>query len=113
MVELLMHLDFATIDKAAASSRRWIGEVGMGASFGYDVVGTRELPASFPDAEKNNPQSNDLSALVKRKRTESGAGTEVNTLGAGLIRKKPKPEDTAQAANALSADVVRKNPNSE
>ncbi|KAG9252206.1 histone acetylation protein-domain-containing protein [Emericellopsis atlantica] len=111
MVELLLHLDFSTLDKAAASTSRWTGEVGMGASFGYGVVGTREIPTGTNDANPSDPSTNDLNGLVKRKRAESGAGSEVNTLGAGVIRKKPKPEETAApAVNTLSAGLVRKKP---
>jgi regulator of Ty1 transposition protein 109 len=117
IVELLLHLDFATLDKAAGSTRRWIGEVGMGAGWGYAVQGTREpdprpaapaatssevsvLAATQP--QTNGQQVNNLTGLVKRKRSEAGteqAAAEASTvsatepvkvLGQGLIRKKPK-----------------------
>ncbi|KAM4065800.1 histone acetylation protein [Hirsutella rhossiliensis] len=113
-VELLLHLDFATLDKATGSSRRWISEAGTGSLWGLEVTGTRE-PSSFSQdsaAGQTSTQANNLSGLVKRKRTdttESGtrpvkgwetnkSGAEqgqekqpaVNTLGSGLVRKKPK-----------------------
>jgi regulator of Ty1 transposition protein 109 len=117
IVELLLHLDFATLDKAVGSTRRWIGEVGMGAGWGYAVQGTKEpdprpaapattasevsvLTATQP--RTNGQQVNNLTGLVKRKRSEAvaqPAGAEAsstnaaepaNVLSQGLIRKKPK-----------------------
>lgn len=101
--ELLLHLDFSTLDKATGSTRRWLGEVAMGARWGYAVTGTRELPA--PTEAKTDgagagavaeTKVNNLTGLVKRKRNVSSAGVAdgaVNVLGAGLVRKKPKAEE--------------------
>ncbi|KAL6849084.1 hypothetical protein ACO1O0_008614 [Amphichorda felina] len=121
IVELLLHLDFATLDKAAGSTRRWVGEVGMGSPWGYAVEGTREVPTPAQgtavqqqqsDAEKG-PQVNNLTGLVKRKRTDSSgaAAGEVKVLGAGLVRKKPKADEEAAPkpeVNALGGGLVRK-----
>ncbi|EQK99826.1 H3 K56 histone acetylation protein KAT11 [Ophiocordyceps sinensis CO18] len=109
-VELLLHLDFSTLDKATGSSRRWIGEAGL---WGLEVTGTRE-PSGFQNGEAGDmsAQINNLSGLVKRKRTDTaesearpGRDGEVDTgvqtlgpqsqdvvktLGSGLVRKKPK-----------------------
>lgn len=102
ILELLLHLDFSTLDKAAGSTRRWLGEVGMGASWGHAVTGTREV---MPPAEAKEQTSaggsstakvNNLTNLVKRKRNVSsseGANGAVNVLGAGLVRKKAKPDE--------------------
>ncbi|KAF4596029.1 H3 K56 histone acetylation protein KAT11 [Ophiocordyceps camponoti-floridani] len=71
IVDLLLHLDFATPDKASGSSRRWIDEAGMGVSWGLEVTGMRELqPATeAPDDEvQKTERINNLSGLVKRKR---------------------------------------------
>ncbi|KAL2754763.1 hypothetical protein ACRALDRAFT_1064576 [Sodiomyces alcalophilus JCM 7366] len=96
-IELLLHLDFSTLDRAKTSTKRWVSEVGMGEDWVVDVVGTRELAASsgMPTAASGGTV-NDLSGLVKRKR-DRGPGvdgteqpTKVNVLGAGLVRKKPK-----------------------
>lgn len=111
-VDLLLHLDFATLDKATGSSRRWIGEAGTGGPLGLDVTGTRELPSLFETGVVGRSPApvNNLSGLVKRKLTDvtesetqtaengrSGAPTPVpqrqpavNALGPGLVRKKPK-----------------------
>lgn len=102
ILELLMHLDFSTLDKAAGSTRRWLGEVAMGASWGYAVTGTREVAAQVESREGNSAGAtattkvNNLTGLVKRKRNASsseGTNSAVNVLSAGLVRKKPKSED--------------------
>lgn len=114
-VELLLHLDFATLDKATGSSRRWIAEAGMGSLWSVEVTGARELPSPSRkgQADQAPPHINNLSGLVKRKRSdttgsESQTGKDgqsepqmlnpqgreehpvVNMLGSGLVRKKPK-----------------------
>ena len=102
IVELLLHLDFATLDKATGSTRRWVGEAGMGGQWGLDVTGTRELrpPTQNGDAAPGTaPPVNNLSGLVKRRRADAGESSEpregpaasiVNVLDTGLVRKKPK-----------------------
>lgn len=92
MVELLLHLDFATIEKAVGSTQRWVNETSIWGQWGYSVVGKRETPAATTaKVEENGQQVNNLTGLVKRKRTDSGTGpSEPNVLSAGLIRKKPK-----------------------
>ncbi|RTE68300.1 hypothetical protein BHE90_017324 [Fusarium euwallaceae] len=105
IVELLLHLDFATLNKAVGSTRRWVSEVGGRAKWGVVVKGTRE-PAKVEAA--GDKQVNNLSGLVKRKRTDSttddGPG-KVNVLAAGLVKKKPKEDG---GVNVLSAGLVRK-----
>lgn len=136
IVELLLHLDFATLAKACGSTKRWIGEVAMGSTWGREVVGTDEstAPASAAAATVTN-----LSGLIKRKRPAAEAGgaapgengdaavvaapgKTVNVLGAGLVRKKGKEGDQVPAAaaagagqdqpkvNVLGAGLVRKKP---
>ncbi|CAM1507836.1 Fc.00g046840.m01.CDS01 [Cosmosporella sp. VM-42] len=112
-VELLLHLDFATLNKAAGSTRRWVSEVGMGSKWGYTVTGTRE-PVQNGTSQKKG-QVNNLNGLVKRKRTDSASqdqesGAKVHVLSAGLVRKKPKEEESKPAVNVLSAGLVRKKP---
>ncbi|PNP49645.1 hypothetical protein THARTR1_09656 [Trichoderma harzianum] len=126
--ELLLRLDFATLDKATGSTRRWLSEVGLGSRWGFEVTGTRELAA----AAANKPDLgaapvNNLSGLVKRKRAdtvteashdETANGSGVNVLSGGLVRKKPKKEQgddvhddgdvKAPTVNVLGAGLVRK-----
>ncbi|KAM0258695.1 hypothetical protein ACHAQJ_003703 [Trichoderma viride] len=102
MHELLLRLDFATLEKATGSTRRWLSEVGLGSRWGFDVTGTRELAApSSTKADEGAAPINNLSGFVKRKRTDTvvegsqgeAANTSgVNVLGNGLVRKKPKQE---------------------
>ncbi|CAN8096219.1 unnamed protein product [Discula destructiva] len=68
-VDLLMKLDFETLEQAVRSSKRWISEVGGGQKWGLDMVGRRQLPAP-------------LAMPV--------AAASVNSM-AGLVRKKQKP----------------------
>ncbi|KAM5344736.1 hypothetical protein ACJ41O_010598 [Fusarium nematophilum] len=103
--ELLLRLDFATLSKAVGSTRRWMSEVGRGSRWGVSVTGTRETPAVESAAESEKVVNN-LSGLVKRKRTDSTAEEKVNVLGEGLVKKKPKEE----GVNVLSAGLVRKKP---
>jgi regulator of Ty1 transposition protein 109 len=109
IVELMLHLDFSTLDKAVASSRRWVKEVGLGSDWGQVVVGAMEPTAAAVAAVDSGGEVNNLSGLVKRKRAETGDKEAVNVLGAGLIKKKPKDEEV----NTLTAGLVRKKPKAE
>ncbi|RYP93657.1 hypothetical protein DL770_000188 [Monosporascus sp. CRB-9-2] len=139
-VELLLHLEFAKLDSAIANTVRWINEVNVGAEWGLKVVGIRE-PAAEPTSQDGGGGSssgaggiNNLSGIVKKKRPAEDSAADddrpqaapaVNTLGAGLVRKKAKltttDEDSAPApaprqqkeaaatnVNVLGAGLVRK-----
>ncbi|XWW97727.1 hypothetical protein V2A60_005714 [Cordyceps javanica] len=117
IVELLLHLDFATLDKATGSTRRWVGEVGMGSSWGYRVTGAMETSAvagAAADGYGAAPQVNNLSAMVKRKRSTTDPAqpppdAAVHVLSAGLVRKKPKADGPEEGdVKLLSAGLVRK-----
>ncbi|KAH0497895.1 hypothetical protein TgHK011_005177 [Trichoderma gracile] len=137
MHELLLRLDFATLEKAAGSTRRWLSEVGLGSRWGFDVTGTREVAAAAAEAAAGDGSGegaapiNNLSGLVKRKRGDTvgeeasrgetaGAGGVVNVLGDGLVRKRPKQEQEKREdadgdgrsgdapVNVLGAGLVRK-----
>ncbi|KAI9149584.1 Histone acetyltransferase rtt109 [Paramyrothecium foliicola] len=123
IVELLLHLDFASLDKATRSTRRWVGEVGKGSStgkWGYDVVGTRDIPSAAAANGAEGQPANNLSGLVKRKRGDTTsaeeAGPKVNVLSTGLVKRKPKeqtPQDADEPVpevNVLGAGLVRKKP---
>ena len=108
IMELLLHLDFATLDKAVGSTRRWISEVALGGEWGWSVTGQRAAKANGADST----QVNNLSGLVKRKRSATDDGTGVQTLDAGLVKKKRKHADETQPepVNVLNAGLVRKKP---
>ncbi|KAF7536937.1 hypothetical protein G7Z17_g12949 [Cylindrodendrum hubeiense] len=125
IVELLLHLEFTTLSKATASTRRWASEVGTGSKWGAVVTGTRELPAPIQNGAGAGGQINNLSGLIKRKRTDSASkapeepNNKVNVLSAGLVKRKPKEDEDAPvksdeqkepAVNVLSTGLVRKKP---
>lgn len=123
IVELLLHLEFTTLNKATASTRRWVSEVGTGSKWGAVVTGTRELPAPGQNGAGTVSQINNLAGLVKRKRTDSASkapeepNNKVNVLSAGLVKRKPKEEEATKsdeqkepAVNVLSTGLVRKKP---
>ncbi|SPN98946.1 related to RTT109 - regulator of Ty1 transposition [Cephalotrichum gorgonifer] len=96
VMELLLNLDFKNLEMAVRSTARWVGEVGVGSTWGVNVVGTQEAPPPAEEragAATGGPKVNDLAGLVKRKR-EGGGEVKVNVLGGGLVRKKPKPESS-------------------
>ncbi|KAL1902436.1 hypothetical protein Sste5346_001417 [Sporothrix stenoceras] len=134
--ELLLQLDFSTLEKSAVSTRRWVQEAGVGSGdWRMTVVGT-QAPVAVNNGNgqiqtaSNSNGVTDLSNLVKRKRAPSeaakaadpakdySAAAGVNVLSAGLVRKKTKvvesaPEEAANGApavNVLSAGLVRRKP---
>ncbi|KAK8001045.1 histone acetylation protein-domain-containing protein [Apiospora marii] len=130
-VELLLHLEFGTAKQALASTARWINEVNVGERWSLDIVGRRSNPM-IPEASGDGTMGsavNNLSGMIKRKRPTDGEeasscpgeAAPVNTLGSGLVRKKPKTADSQQPplptpasssngtqVNVLGAGLVRK-----
>ncbi|RBR25118.1 uncharacterized protein FIESC28_02026 [Fusarium coffeatum] len=108
IVELLLHLDFATLNKAVGSTRRWLNESGGGSKWGTIVSGSRETPVA--SVSNSDAGVNNLTGLVKRKRTDSTIDdnqSKVNVLSAGLVKKKPKEESKAEV-NVLPTGLIRK-----
>lgn len=122
-VEVLLHTEFASLEQAAQSTEKWLKQVNLGEAWSVDVVGRLQNPE--PAAMPTTGAANDLSGVVKRKRSTEGAGAPttaipINTLGAGLVRKKPKTSDSSTAdtaalaataeapVNVLGAGLVRK-----
>ncbi|KAK0716120.1 histone acetylation protein-domain-containing protein [Lasiosphaeris hirsuta] len=117
IVELLLHLDFSTLEKATASTRRWISEAAMGVKWGQEVTGKRIPAPNFGLANGGARQVNNLSGMIRKKSVQAGDGPGVNVLASGLVRKKVKAEELvsslaepapAQGVNVLSAGLVRK-----
>ncbi|KAK0742567.1 histone acetylation protein-domain-containing protein [Apiosordaria backusii] len=106
-IELLLHLDFSTLDKATGSSRRWISQTGVGADeWGASVLGKARTQANLFGSVSSGKEGGavaNLTGLVRRKGSSQEAGQSmvdsnggapkpVTVLDAGLIRKKPKEE---------------------
>lgn len=81
-VDLLMKLDFETLELAIRSSKRWTTEVGGGQKWALDVVGRRQAPT-----------------------VPSAATTSVNNM-AGLVRKKQEPAATEAASTAAPVTLL-------
>lgn len=118
-VELLLHLEFAKLDVAITSTARWVSEVNVGAKWGLEIVGLREKPVQRNTSSSDTGAVNNPSGLIQRKRLAENV--VVNTLGAGLVRKKAKTADDDDAStsrqqaaqpqvNVLSGGLVRKKP---
>ncbi|OTB18724.1 hypothetical protein K445DRAFT_314583 [Daldinia sp. EC12] len=127
-VELLLHLEFGTLEQGISSTARWTREVNMGENWALEIVGER-APVDSPALSSTGGTVNNLSGVVRRKRSADEATNEttsslpaVNTLGDGLIRKKAKLDTSTSAtsispeaesepkANVLGAGLVRKKP---
>ncbi|TGO62632.1 hypothetical protein BCON_0018g00250 [Botryotinia convoluta] len=102
--ELLLRLDFADLDLASSSSKRWINEVrsgagSMGDTWGQLVTGTKVTEITNKTSGAGVTTLN--VGLVRKKRKSSTdephepnptvtTTPQVNVLGAGMIRKKVK-----------------------
>ncbi|EPE27947.1 hypothetical protein GLAREA_04738 [Glarea lozoyensis ATCC 20868] len=104
--ELLLRLDFANLDLATSSSKRWTSEVRSGVSgnmrkvWGQTVVGERTVEQSATSVASATP----INTIVIKKKRKVGAEDvqaptptpvtqlvpSVNVLGSSMIRKKPK-----------------------
>ncbi|KAG7116515.1 Histone acetyltransferase like protein [Verticillium longisporum] len=95
-IELLLHLDFANLDLAKGSTRRWVSEVGMGEPWGLEVTGQRDVSVVDHAVSATATETvNNLSGMVKRKRAPAIEGdgdqpAKINVLSDGLVRKKPR-----------------------
>ncbi|KAI0119042.1 histone acetylation protein-domain-containing protein [Daldinia grandis] len=130
-VEVLLHLEFKTLEHAIASTARWTKEVNMGENWALGIIGERAGIDSTASLSTSGT-INHLSGMVrKRSADEITNGTTsspaVNTLGGGLIRKKAKLDTSAvdasanvdqgrpeaesePKANVLGAGLIRKKP---
>lgn len=118
-LELLLRLDFANLELAIGSTRRWINEVGLGSAWGLDVVGRRPLPSLSSENGATQPAVSNLSSLIKRKKPVGGDDSQdgalstpanstpaINVLEAGLIRKKRKPNDSETPVPTASSHAT-------
>lgn len=118
--EMLLRLDFASIDVARRSTSKWLSETAViagvhGCDWGMDIVGTRELDsaASNMRGEKRKREARDLDFGI-----DGSVDSGPTTLNASLIRKRPKVTAPMQAGlsvaesmpavNNLTSNLVRK-----
>ncbi|KAI0205176.1 hypothetical protein F4808DRAFT_410756 [Astrocystis sublimbata] len=133
-VELLLHLEFKSLEHATASTSRWTNEVNMGENWSVPVIGQKDTTGQT-ESSASTGAVNNLSGLVLRKRKtedeappgESNTSAAVQTLGGGLVRKKVKVDaddkgapdtpgatnrDPEPAVNMLGSGFIRKKPKS-
>lgn len=117
-MQTLLNLDFANLDIAVQSSRKWLSEVmstcRLHQDFAVAVAGTAKAEMVVVTCSQNGAGAvNDLGSMVRKKRragdadgpssaavsqdaapANGAAEPGVNVLSAGMIRKKPKPAAT-------------------
>ncbi len=114
IVELLLHLDFSTLDKAVGSSQRWLNEVGMGDSAEGGVVGRAVFPASLRanGVASGTASGNvtNLTGLIRRKNPPRPSEADSNQRPGSPpeVRDGPAAEPPAKPVNILGASLVRK-----
>ncbi|KAK4215083.1 histone acetylation protein-domain-containing protein [Rhypophila decipiens] len=102
--EVLLHLDFSTLAKATSSTRRWIGEAGMGSKWGQEVVGKRSVLGQSLTNGTGGPGTANVLGVVKRKGSiaagdgaADGDGTPhppaVNVMSSNLVKRKRKDSE--------------------
>ncbi|KAK4096707.1 hypothetical protein N658DRAFT_435511 [Parathielavia hyrcaniae] len=111
IVELLLHLDFSTLDKAIGSSQRWLNEAGMGEGAEGGVIGRAAIPdlrvnGSAPSATGGSVTN--LTGLIRRKKTS-------NPSEASATHNQDSPSNVSngltaapQQVNIIGADLVQK-----
>ncbi|GIZ48025.1 hypothetical protein CKM354_001110000 [Cercospora kikuchii] len=95
----MLHLDFSTLEAAIWSTTKWIAEVqsiaGLNGDFAVDVAGQAQVEVAASSTGANGAGVNDMSGMIRKKRKAEPAPEPqqpaVNVLGAGMVRKKPKP----------------------
>ncbi|GAB1313745.1 hypothetical protein MFIFM68171_03955 [Madurella fahalii] len=113
-VELLLHLDFSTLDKAVGSSKRWINEVDVGVGSDAQVVGK----AAVADAPGANGATAggaggivvNLTSLVRRKNLPGSSEnvTDQHSDPAPRVLDGPTAKTEKKGVNILGANLVRK-----
>ncbi|KAI0100784.1 hypothetical protein GGR51DRAFT_531660 [Nemania sp. FL0031] len=114
-VELLLHLEFKSLDQAIASTSRWVSDVNMGESWALPVTGEKEIP-NQPASSAPPRTVNNLAGSIQRKRKsddesphENTSGP-VNTLGRGLVRKKAKTDTDTGPVNVIGDSKIDPEP---
>lgn len=113
-VELLLHLQFKGFEQAVASTARWINEVNMGDDWALPVVGEKIITTPQPIPSAPAAVNNLAGSMMRKRKSEDESAKEnaaapVNTLSAGLVRKKIKTDaddasSTTHGASTLPAE---------
>lgn len=112
IVELLLHLDFSTLEKAVGSSQRWINEVGAGTGLDGEVVGRATVPRTFevngaPVAGAGGTVAN-LTGLVRRKNSTQPSEIATKSDSAPQPAGSSNSDTATKPVNVLGANLVRK-----
>ncbi|KAI1125995.1 hypothetical protein F5Y10DRAFT_245870 [Nemania abortiva] len=108
-VELLLHLEFKTLEQAIASTSRWVSEVNMGENWALPVTGEKVMPDISASSAPLKTVNDLAGSIIRKRKHEDESPTEstpspVNTLGGGLVRKKAKID-----TDGGSADIIKAN----
>ncbi|KAJ2987073.1 hypothetical protein NUW58_g4704 [Xylaria curta] len=114
-VELLLHLEFKSLEQAIASTLRWTSEVNMSKSWALPIFGEKTIPDQLaPTALRI---VNNLTGSIQKKRksddesSQENASGPVNMLGKGLLRKKPKVDADEGSGGVHGATGISAEPN--
>ncbi|KAI0456843.1 hypothetical protein F5B21DRAFT_466886 [Xylaria acuta] len=116
-VELLLHLEFKSLEHAIASTSRWTGEVNTGEDWALPVVGEKVILDQTTSGAHLGTVNN-LSGLIQRKRKsedesplQENTSAPVNMLNEGLLRKKVKVDTDGGSADIQKASKTGLEPN--
>ncbi|AEO55826.1 hypothetical protein MYCTH_2300056 [Thermothelomyces thermophilus ATCC 42464] len=113
IVELLLHLDFSTLDKAVGSTRRWLNEVGIGDGAEGDIVGKASIatPPQVRGAAFDTVSGTvtNLTGLVRRKNVSTSVEADAGRSSAPTTGEPTGPAfEPAPKVNVLGSSLVRK-----
>lgn len=110
---LLLNLDFASPDKAAHSTAKWVKEISRmaglrGEMWGVECVGTAEMECGGVDGSGERGV-NDLGGLVRRKRKADGEGVAVDGNDADVKQQQLSDGAAGAGVNVLVGRKKAKN----
>ncbi|KAJ4286860.1 hypothetical protein N0V88_007872 [Collariella sp. IMI 366227] len=119
IVELLLHLDFATLDKTASSSQRWLKEVGLGEATEAEVQGKAPAPdvakvkGPVPATFVAGGNVTNLTGLIRRKVAQTMSEPEASRQSSSATEPQNNPAGASgppatKQVNVLGVNLVRK-----
>ena len=113
--DILLRLDFANLDLARGSTATWIHEAGIIGSMGDKDWGI-EITGTRPAFSKSNLRNGSTKASEKFANADTNGNATgspsslsnggINTLGAGLMRKKAKQDESPSTAESKTGNAV-------